>query len=170
MHLNALKCTHMCLNALICTEMQISDKAIKNDVLLQCRCAQMHPYGPFWTEVVLACTLILKNSKNHIVIASPIFSTSYIKITFFDQHWKLGLPSVVAFTSSYPHMHFNAKKIQDSNCNCESVFSSFCIEITFLTNAEDLVYRLWLHLHSNSLAWTLTQKMERISMWLLLYF
>ncbi len=28
---------------------------------------------------------------------------------FFGQHWQLGLPSLVAFTSSYAHMHFDTK-------------------------------------------------------------
>ncbi len=142
MHLNALKCTHRCLNALICTETQISDKAIKSDVLLQCKCTQMHPYGPFWTEVVLACTLILKKIPKitlWLQVQFPAPCTSLM----VNQVFCVGLPSVVAFTSSYPHMHFNAKKIQDSNCNFESVFSTFCIKITFLTNAEDLVYHLW---------------------------
>ncbi len=92
------------------------------------------------------------------MIASSIFSTLYIKITFLANTDKL-------VYHQWLHLHLvmltctlMQKKVQDLNCDCESIFRTLYMKITFLTNSEYLVYHQWLCSHLVTLTCTFMQK------------
>ncbi len=66
---------------------------------------------------------------------------------FFDQQWILGLPSMVVFTSSYTHMHFHAKKLEELWCSWSYIFSTWYNRITFSPNHDNSAECQWLLLH-----------------------